>query len=172
MISQGNLRFSEDQRRGSGRREWRSIWEGESEDKVRSKVGPICFSFVLALDLKVFEWIFRYGSSLVFLQKVAHIKEILSKQGVKIAKQAEEHERFINKVFAQWMFFVLCPSWYVARLVFDIMPLYWFKVFNLSYDFFFFFWWMSCENSSLVIGLSSLWCSCFGAFCFILGASE
>lgn len=31
-------------------------------------------------------------------KKVAQTKEILSKQAVKIAKQAEEHERFINKV--------------------------------------------------------------------------
>ncbi|KAL7096037.1 hypothetical protein ACP275_10G059100 [Erythranthe tilingii] len=31
-------------------------------------------------------------------EKVAQTKEMLSKQAVKIAKQAEEHERFINKV--------------------------------------------------------------------------
>ncbi|KAJ6372921.1 hypothetical protein OIU76_027290 [Salix suchowensis] len=31
-------------------------------------------------------------------KKMAQTKEILSKQAVKIAKQAEEHERFINKV--------------------------------------------------------------------------
>lgn len=31
-------------------------------------------------------------------KQAVQTKEILSKQAVKIAKQAEEHERFINKV--------------------------------------------------------------------------
>jgi hypothetical protein len=31
-------------------------------------------------------------------KRAVHTKEVLSKQAVKIAKQAEEHERFINKV--------------------------------------------------------------------------
>ena len=31
-------------------------------------------------------------------EKAVQTKEMLSKQAVKIAKQAEEHERFINKV--------------------------------------------------------------------------
>lgn len=31
-------------------------------------------------------------------KKAVHTKQMLSKQAVKIAKQAEEHERFINKV--------------------------------------------------------------------------
>lgn len=52
---------------------------------------------------------FSYLGIACFRQKVAQTKEILSKQAVqtkeilskqavKIAKQAEEHERFINKV--------------------------------------------------------------------------
>lgn len=32
-------------------------------------------------------------------KKAVQTREMLSKQAVKIAKQAEEHERFINKVF-------------------------------------------------------------------------
>jgi hypothetical protein len=40
---------------------------------------------------------------------VAQTKEILSKQAVKIAKQAGEHESFINKVrpFASFILFIL-----------------------------------------------------------------
>ncbi|OMO91723.1 hypothetical protein COLO4_18144 [Corchorus olitorius] len=34
----------------------------------------------------------------ILSKQAVHTKEILSKQAVKIAKQAEEHERFINKV--------------------------------------------------------------------------
>lgn len=38
-------------------------------------------------------------------KQAVQTKEILSKQAVKIAKQAEEHERFINKVV--FLFFKL-----------------------------------------------------------------
>lgn len=67
---------------------------------------------LLNFDYLVFPvWLLHFGIWVDFiLQKVAQTKEILSKQAVqtkkilskqvvKIAKQAEEHERFINKVY-------------------------------------------------------------------------
>ncbi|KAJ0091241.1 hypothetical protein Patl1_13534 [Pistacia atlantica] len=53
-------------------------------------------------------------------KRAVQTKEILSKQAVKIAKQAEEHERFINKVF---------------NSVFDWIDVTWIIEFELSISF-------------------------------------
>ena len=87
----------------------------------RSKVRRVLLSFYFlgsvleALLVVCLNWV------CLVLQKVAQTKEmlskqavqtkeILSKQAVKIAKQAEEHERFINK--AGFFFFAfICLQW-------------------------------------------------------------
>lgn len=53
---------------------------------------------------------FTFGSTQEMLSKQAvQTKQMLSKQAVKIAKQAEEHERFINKVtFFVFLFQNVC----------------------------------------------------------------
>ncbi|XP_014506095.1 uncharacterized membrane protein C776.05 isoform X2 [Vigna radiata var. radiata] len=45
---------------------------------------------------------FRDRSKEMLSKKAVHTKQMLSKQAVKIAKQAEEHERFINKDFCYY----------------------------------------------------------------------
>lgn len=47
----------------------------------------------------------------ILSKQAVHTKEILSKQAVKIAKQAEEHERFINKVDSHFFFIVVPNLW-------------------------------------------------------------
>lgn len=50
-------------------------------------------------DMGMFGFLQKVAQTKEILSKQAvQTKEILSKQAVKIAKQAEEHERFINKV--------------------------------------------------------------------------
>ena len=84
---------------------------GESNEKAQRSIRGINFSHVSDL---VLQFVMRFGQfhviqKLFVAQKVAKTKEMLSKQAVqtkqilskhadKIAKRAEEHERFINKV--------------------------------------------------------------------------
>jgi len=89
-------------------------------DRSKVKLQPKpCYVFHLIFDathdsfLIFTMWVlfgFTFGSTQEMLSKQAvQTKQMLSKQAVKIAKQAEEHERFINKVtFFVFLFQNVC----------------------------------------------------------------
>lgn len=100
----------------------------------------ICFTFIL-IDLGFCFLMQQVAKTKEMLSKQAvQTKEMLSKQAVKIAKQAEEHERFINKVIFSTFFFcfllyihVYCRYLNCGFNVYNLRTWIW------SYNFLFFF---------------------------------
>lgn len=109
------------------------------------------------------------------MKKVAETKEktkqILSKQAVKIAKQAEEHESFINKVYQlaalrSLLFTILeASATYLFETFMELLVVkLFFTVILLCQLFQTNCLWMQLTHLLGVLG--------FGGFCFVLGASE
>jgi len=94
-------------------------------DRSKVKYQPIFFvSFFMPHEL-VFAFydvgfIFFFVSAKEMLSKQAvHTKQMLSKQAVKIAKQAEEHERFINKVLLRFPISLFVSKCFLLQKLFS-----------------------------------------------------
>lgn len=115
-------------------------------------------------------------------QRVAETKEktkkILSKQAVKIAKQAEEHERFITKVGDVFQYPLFCMDFVLALLihVFIVLIVMLFYLFWGIIAFNYMDVWDKIIRDVFVLVVNQvthlLSVLGFGAFCFILGARK